>query len=146
MSELRMKLVEEHLKAFSTRNWDLYKKNLLPKVIYEERATGLKAEGVDKTLELIKGWTVAFPDLKGTVKNILHQEDMEMVEILWEGTHKGLLKGPFGEIPATGKRGVVDAVELFHFEGDKICEIRHYFDMMTVLRQVGLQLPVPVGV
>jgi predicted ester cyclase len=61
-----------------------------------------------------------------------------MAEVLWEGTHTGLLKGPFGEIPATGKRGSVNAVQIFHFEGDKIRELRHYFDLMTVLNQIGV--------
>jgi steroid delta-isomerase-like uncharacterized protein len=144
MSEKHMNMVREHLNAFSARDWELYKKSLLPRVVYEEPATGTRAEGMDNALKSVQAWTMAFPDLKGTIKNVLHQEDMVMVEIRWEGTHNGLLKGPFGEIPPTGKKGVLEAVELFHFEGDKIREMRHYFDMMTVLRQIGVQLPVPV--
>lgn len=139
MSEKRMKLVQKHLDAFSLRDWSRYKESLLPRVVYEEKATGLHAEGVDKTLQAIQGWTVAFPDMKCTIKNLLHQDDMVMAEILWEGTHQGLLKGPFGEVPATGKRSSINAVELFHFEGDKIREVRHYFDMMTLLNQLGVQ-------
>lgn len=138
MSEKRMKLVREHLDALSARDWNRYRSNLLPRVVYDERGTGLRAEGVDKTVEAIQGWTVAFPDLKCTIKNILHQDDMVMAEVVWEGTHEGLLKGPFGEIPATNKRGLINAVELFHFEGDKIREMRHYFDMMGVLNQIGV--------
>ncbi len=139
MSEKRTKLVQQHLGALSIRDWGRYKESLLPKVIYEERATALRAEGVDKTLAAIQNWTMAFPDLKCTVKNLLHQDDMVMAEIVWEGTHQGLLKGPFGEVPATGKRSSINAVELFHFEGDKIREVRHYFDMMTLLNQLGVQ-------
>jgi steroid delta-isomerase-like uncharacterized protein len=137
MSEKRMRLVREHLDAFSAKDWNRYRNTVLPNVVYEERATGRKAEGVDELLRTLETWTVAFPDLKGTVKNLLVQDDMVMAEIHWEGTHNGLLKGPFGEIPATGKRGKVEAVELFRFEGDRIRELRHYFDMMTVLNQIG---------
>lgn len=144
MSEKRMKLVQEHLDAFSNRDWDRYRKTLLPRIVYEEQATGLRAEGVDSTLEAVKTWTVAFPDMKGTIENLLHQDDMVMAEIRWEGTHKGMLKFPFGEFAATGKRGVVHAVELFHFEGDKIREVRHYFDAMTVLKQIGADIPAKV--
>ena len=89
-------------------------------------------------LKAIQLWTLAFPDLKGTVKNAIVQDDMVMVEILWEGTHLGLLKGSFGEIPPTGKKGVVNAVELFQFKGGKIVELRHYFDLMTILNQIGV--------
>lgn len=143
MSEKRMNLVREHLKAFSVKDWELYKKTLVPKVVYEERATSRHAEGVDDVLKILKTWTVAFPDLKATVKNLLVQEDMVMAEILWEGTHNGTLKGPFGEIPPTGKKGKLNSVELFHFEGDKIRELRHYFDLMTVLNQIGVTAPTP---
>jgi len=144
VSEKRMKLVQEHLEAFSTRDWDRYKRTLLPRVIYQEQSTGIRAEGVDNTVKAIQTWTLAFPDLKGKITNLLHQDDMVMAEIHWEGTHNGLLKLPAGEFPATGKRGVVNSVELFHFEGDKIREVRHYFDTMTVLSQIGVQVPTPV--
>jgi len=30
---------------------------------------------------------------------------------------------------------VVNAVELFQFKGEKIVELRHYFDLMTILNQ-----------
>lgn len=144
MSEKRMKLVQEHLEAFSSRDWDRYKKTLLPRVTYQEQSTGIRAEGVDNTLKAIQTWTLAFPDLKGKITNLLHQDDMVMAEIRWEGTHNGLLKIPVGEFPATGKRSVVNSVELFHFEGDKIREVRHYFDTMAVLNQIGVQVPTPV--
>jgi len=141
MSAKRMDLVREHLNLFSKKDWVNYSKTMLPKVVYEERATGRKAEGVEDTLKLIQTWTVAFPDMKATVKNLLIQDDMVMAEVLWEGTHDGLLKGPFGEIPATHKHGMLNAVEIFHFDGDKICELRHYFDLMTVLNQIGVPAP-----
>ncbi len=134
----RMNVVRDHLDAFAAKDWDRYRKTLLPNVVYEERATGRRAEGVDDVLETLQTWTVAFPDLRGTVKNLLAQEDMVMAEIEWVGTHDGLLKGPFGEIPATGKRGVVNAVEIFHFDGDRIREARHYFDVMTLFNQLGV--------
>jgi steroid delta-isomerase-like uncharacterized protein len=144
VSEKRMKLVEENLKAFTARDWNTYQRNLLPRFVYDEQATGLRAEGMDEAMKAIKSWTLAFPDLKGTIENIFHQDDMVMAEIRWEGTHNGTLKGPYGEFPPTGKKGVVKSVELFHFEGDKIREVRHYFDMMTLLHQIGVEVPTSV--
>lgn len=141
MSEKRMKLVREHLDAFSARDWDRYKATLVPRIVYHEQGTGVRAEGMDRALEAVRSWTTAFPDMKGTITNLLHQDDMVIAEIRWEGTHKGMLKLPFGEFPASGKRGVVNAVELFHFEGDKIREVRHYFDSLSVLNQIGVSIP-----
>ena len=146
MSEKRMKIVREHLEAFAQKDWQRYRASMLPKVVYDERATNRRAEGVDNMLDTIQPWTIAFPDLKPTVKNLLVQEDMVMAEIVWEGTHNGLLKGPFGEIPPTGRKGTVTAVQIYHFEGDKIRELRHYFDLMTILAQLGVTLPTPAPV
>jgi steroid delta-isomerase-like uncharacterized protein len=146
MSEKRMKIVREHLEAFAAKDWKRYRDALAPRVVYEERATGRRAEGVDRMLDTIKPWTEGFPDLKPTIKNLLVQEDMVMAEIVWEGTHNGLLKGPFGEIAATGRKGSVSAVQVYHFEGDKIRELRHYFDLMTVLNQLGVPSQTPVSV
>ena len=38
---------------------------------------------------------------------------------------------------ASGKRQVTQAAWVFDFEGDKIKESRHYFDMVTLLVQIG---------
>lgn len=137
MSEKRMKLVRDHLEAFNTRDWDRYVKSLVSNAVYEERATNRRTTGPNEIVSTLKTWTQAFPDLRGTVKNLLTQDDMVMAEIRWEGTHDGMLKGPFGEIPASGKTSSVDAVQVYHFEGDRIREFRHYFDLMTVLNQIG---------
>ena len=56
----------------------------------------------------------------------------------WTGTNNGPLSGPFGTIQPTGKVGKVAAAQVACFEEDKICEIHHYFDLMTVLRQMGV--------
>jgi len=144
MSEKRMKLVQDQLAAFMARDWESLKKNLIPRVVYNEPSTGTRAEGVNQTLDAIQAWTVAFPDLKGKVTHIFHQDDMVMAEVHWEGTHEGLLKLPTGEFPASGRKSTVDSVELFHFDGDKIREVRRYFDTMTLLQQIGIKVPTAV--
>jgi steroid delta-isomerase-like uncharacterized protein len=138
MSEKKMKVVRDHLDAFASKDWTRYRQTLRPNAIYQELATNRKVEGADAYLKALETWTTAFPDLKPTIRHLYAEEDLAIAEIRWEGTHKGLLKGAFGEVPATGKRGVVDAVQVFRFDGDKIAEARHYFDLMTVLDQVGV--------
>ena len=46
-------------------------------------------------------------------------------------------ESPEGTIPASGKRQETPAACFFTFEGDKIKESRHYFDSMTLLKQIG---------
>ena len=61
------------------------------------------------------------------------------LEVTWKGTHSGPLVTAEGTIPATGKRQETPAALFYAFEGNKIKESRHYFDSMTLLKQIGAQ-------
>jgi hypothetical protein len=61
------------------------------------------------------------------------------VEVTWKGTHAGPLETAEGTIPASGKLQETPAAFFFTFEGDKIKESRHYFDSLTLLKQIGAQ-------
>ncbi len=129
---------KEHVAAFSAKDWNRYGAMLSDDAIYEEEATHQRVKGRKQVVDLIKRWTVSFPDLKGTVKETFASGDRVVVEILWDGTQKGALSGPMGTIPPTGKHGSVPAVEVLTFDNGFITEIRHYFDLMTILEQLGV--------
>ena len=61
------------------------------------------------------------------------------LEVTWKGTHSGPLDTAEGTIPASGKRQETPAAIFFTFEGNKIKESRHYFDSLTLLKQIGAQ-------
>jgi len=65
--------------------------------------------------------------------------DTAALEVTWKGTHTGPLTTAEGTIPASGKRQETPAAILYTFEGDKIKERRHYFDSLTLLKQIGAQ-------
>jgi ketosteroid isomerase-like protein len=50
------------------------------------------------------------------------------------------------EIPATGRHGEVRAVQVFEFEDGKVKKLRSYFDLLTVLTQLGIGAPTEAGV
>jgi len=79
----------------------------------------------------------AFPDANGEVTNTFESGDVAVLEITWSGTQSGPLEMPDGELPASNKRAEVRACQVFRVEGDRIAESRHYFDMTTLLQQVG---------
>ncbi len=81
------------------------------------------------------------PDIKGTVTNAFASGDTVALEITWEGTHTGPLEGPGGTIPASGRRQVTPSAFIFTFQADKIKESRNYFDIMTLLQQIGAMPP-----
>lgn len=77
------------------------------------------------------------PDVKGTVTNAFASGNTVVLEINWQGTHTGPLEMPSGTIPASGKRQSTPSAWIFQFEGDRIKESRSYFDMVTLLQQIG---------
>ena len=77
------------------------------------------------------------PDAKGAVTNSLASGNTVTLEITWTGTHTGPLVSPAGTIPASGKSQTTPAAWILEFEGEKIKESRHYFDMVTLLSQIG---------
>ncbi len=43
-----------------------------------------------------------------------------------------------GDLPATGKKRVTAAVEIVRTLDGKISEMKHYFDLMTLMTQLGV--------
>jgi predicted ester cyclase len=59
--------------------------------------------------------------------------------VTWRGTQTGPLTTAAGTIPASGKSQETHAVIVYAFEGAKIKASRHYFDAMTLLKQIGAE-------
>jgi len=69
--------------------------------------------------------------------NALASGETAVLEILWEGTQTGALATPGGELPASGRRVRIPAVQVIRVSGGKLQEGRHYFDMLGMLQQLG---------
>ena len=60
------------------------------------------------------------------------------VELIWEGTQRGPMATPDGkELPPSNKPITVKSVEVMEIEDGRIKVLRHYFDLMTLLEQIG---------
>ncbi len=69
------------------------------------------------------------------------------IELTWEGTHIGPMAMPDGqELPPSNKRMTVKSVEVIEIEDGKIKVLRHYFDLMTILEQIGAMNPAGTAV
>jgi steroid delta-isomerase-like uncharacterized protein len=123
--------------AYNDKNWDRVRASMATGFIYDEIATGRKTEGVDQAITLWQGWAQAFPDSKATFNTALASGNTVTLELTWRGTHKGPLQTPSGSIPATGKTIEVRACQVSELAADKVRSQRHYFDMATLLRQIG---------
>ena len=102
----------------------------------------VKIEGGEAATQYAMAWINGFPDARITVHNEFSSGDWVAQEITFEGTHEGTLSGPGGDIPATHKRLIGRAVQIFNVEGDAITDTRLYYDQVQVMTQLGL-MPEP---
>ena len=131
----RRKVIREHIRQESTQ--DL--KGLLAGMtrdcvcavnISPRPFVGPKAVA-DRYLQQWRG----FPDFKVRVRRIVVEGPNYVVtENEWRGTHRG----PFFGIPPTGKRARVRACVLWEFRGRRLRAETVYFDLATVLTQIGV--------
>jgi hypothetical protein len=56
---------------------------------------------------------------------------------VWRGVHAGPLETPTGTIPASNKPVEIPACQVVQVEGGKIKSGSHYFDLLTMLTQIG---------
>lgn len=68
-----------------------------------------------------------------------------VVEFMGRGTHTGPLHTPTGDVPATGRRVDLPFCDVHRIEDGKITNGRSYFDLATMMRQLGLMPEVPAG-
>lgn len=124
--------------AYNRKDWDGVRKAVVPGFVYDELGTQRKIRGVDDVIDVWQGWAKAMPDSKATIKSAVASGNTVVLEVIWRGTHSGPLATPGGEIAATGKKFEVPACQVVQVAKDKAKSVRHYFDMTTLLRQLGV--------
>ena len=99
---------------------------------------GVRASGPEGAAQLYDTWHDAFPDnhVEPTLK--LVQGANGMHESHFRGTHTGTMRGPAGDIPATGRPVDIPFTALMAVEGDRLTSFRVYFDLHDMLGQLGL--------
>ena len=131
------KLARENIEAYNNRDWLRFRESLAEDVVYEEFGTQRHIKGAEQLIEAWQGWAAALSDVKGTITDAVASGDTVSLEITWSGTHTGPLAGPGGTIPASGRRITVPSAAVLTFEGEKLKEEHMYFDLMTLLQQIG---------
>ncbi len=126
------------VEAFNANDWDGFRNLMTKDAVYDEVGTSRTIEGVDPIIEAMKAWKEAMPDVKGTVDNAAPTDNGVVLEVTWRGTHTGPLAGPEGSIPATGKSQTTRASWVMEFDGPKHKRSRHYFDMLSFMKQLGV--------
>ena len=123
--------------AFNDSDFERARSMCTPDVAYNETGTGRRVEGLDAYTDLLKGWKQALPDVRGAIRGSLADDDTVVQDILWEGTHTGPIQTPTGTIEATGNRVSVQGTIWVTFENEKVREVHHHLDVLSLLQQTG---------
>lgn len=141
MSQSPIDIAKGPILGYNNKDWGGVKASVVPGFVYDEVATDRRADGIDQVLDLWRGWADAFPDSKATFHTALVSGDTVVLEVTWNGTHNGALQTPAGPIPPSGRKISMRACQLIQIENGKVKSMRHYFDMATLLQQIGASQP-----
>ena len=99
---------------------------------YEVAPLGV-SDGADAVRDLLKTMITGFPDWHIEPGKLRHGDDFVLVEVRMTGTHDG----PWAGWEPTGRKMDVKVNCIFEFEEDRLVCEKVYFDMATVMRQLG---------
>ena len=131
-------LAKAPILAFNEKDWDGVRAAISPDIVYDEVGTGRRVQGADQVIPLWQGWAQAFPDAQATFDNTVVCDNTVVLEVTWRGTHEGPLETAAGPIDPTENRIDIRACFVVELSGDRIRQERHYFDMGTLLQQLGI--------
>jgi steroid delta-isomerase-like uncharacterized protein len=123
--------------GFNEKSWDKVKSSITPDFVYDEVPTQRTVRGADQAIAIYREWAEAFPDAKGTIHGGVASGNTVVLELTWQGTHQRALNTPNGSIPASNRPIQVRACMVTELNGEMVSQQRHYFDMATLLRQIG---------
>lgn len=124
--------------AYNEKDWNAVSAAVAPSFVYDEVATNRKPQGVNDVLAVWRGWATAIPDSKATFHAASASGDTVVLEVTWHGTHTGPLQTPGGEIAPTGRKIAIRACQVIEVANDKAQVMRQYFDMATLMQQLGV--------
>lgn len=123
--------------CYNEKNWDKLKSSIAPNFVYDEVPTQRIVRGADQAIAVNREWAEAFPDSKATIHGAVASGNTVVLELTWQGTHQGPLNTPNGSVPATNRPIQIRACMVTELDGEMVSQQRHYFDMATLLRQIG---------
>ena len=101
-------------------------------------AIGQTFHGPDGLRQWLQSFLTAGPDAKTRILTTIVEGEWVATEHIGTLTHTGPLLTPAGEIAPTGRRVELQIAEIYQMKDGKIALLRAYYDVATMMRQLGL--------
>jgi steroid delta-isomerase-like uncharacterized protein len=129
----RERIVRQHMESENRLEFDVTIETFdHPR--YELVATDEVYDGDEEVWRYYREGRAAFPDQRNELIALHHADDAVIAEFWLRGTHEGAFRG----LPATGRSFECRMTAFFLFEGDRLVCERVYFDVGTIMRQLGV--------
>ena len=133
LRDKRERLVREHMELENRHEYDATIATFdHPR--YELIGTGDVYDGREEVARYFEETRTAFPDQRNELIALHHADDAVIAEFWLRGTHEGSFRG----LPATGRSFECRMTAFFLFEEDRLVCERVYFDVGTIMRQLGI--------
>jgi steroid delta-isomerase-like uncharacterized protein len=132
-----IEIAKASVTAYNDKDWGKAKDMLAADAVYDEKGTHRRIQGAGEIIEAWQGWAKAFPDSKATFVREFASGDTAVLELVWKGVHTGPLQTPTGTIPPSNKPIEMPACLVVQVEAGKVKSSSQYFDMLTMLTQIG---------
>lgn len=116
----------------NTGRFDLFDQVVAPNCVDHDPADG-QVPGPAGYRMFFSGMRTTFPDMTVTPETIVQDEDTIAIAYTLTGTHTG----PFGKIPATGKKVKIRGMQISKFKDGKMVERWGSSDELGLLKQIG---------
>jgi aspartyl-tRNA synthetase len=90
--------------------------------------------GAEALRDEFEDWFASFPDHQITIESLVAETDFVAIRTQAEATHSGSFRG----LPATGRRVVFGAQELYRLRNGRAVEHWEIWDEAALLRQLSL--------
>lgn len=130
----RQAIVRRHLEAENAFRLEETLDTLTEDCVFEDVPLGERVVGRQAAAAYYQRWWRAFPDLRWVPQRRAFTEDGVVAELIARGTHRGDF---FGVAP-TGRAIALPVTIVVAFAGGRMSGERLYYDLLTLLRQLGV--------
>jgi predicted ester cyclase len=127
-------VIERHIEAFNARRPDEDPWATEAQMV----APGAEISGREGVLGFMGVFQEAFPDGRLSVWRYVVDGTDVAVEGRFTGRHDGILRGPAGDVPPTGRQADFRWAAAYETRGDELLSEHLYFDQVELLGQLGL--------
>jgi steroid delta-isomerase-like uncharacterized protein len=114
-----------------TGDADVFDEVLAPEFVYHSPGAPPDLGGFKQLLPMFRA---AFPDMRGTVEDLIAEGDKVVDRMTFQATHQGELMG----IPPTGNTVTVTEMHISRIAEGKIVERWGQTDMLGMMQQLGV--------